>query len=150
MKQRSVNSVAVVLTILLAGAVGYPQSKPDMDPLELVRRASKNEIRANDVQQRYFMYRDHTQYKNHSITKEVMETPQGGLATTLAINGQPLTAEQRAKEDQKLAKFANDPEARRKKEQASKEEDQRASAHADQPAGRVSLHLRGHGARPQR
>lgn len=127
MKQRLVNSVAVVLAILLAGAVDYPQSKPDMDPLELVRRASKNEIKANDVQQKYFMYRDHAQYKNHSITKEVMETPQGGLAATLAINSQPLTAEQRAKEDQKLAKFANDPEARRRKEQASKEEDQRAS-----------------------
>jgi len=126
-KQRLVNSVAVVLAILLAGAVDYPQSKPDMDPLELVRRASKNEIKANDVQQKYFMYRDHAQYKNHSITKEVMETPQGGLAATLAINSQPLTAEQRAKEDQKLAKFANDPEARRRKEQASKEEDQRAS-----------------------
>ena len=65
------------------------------------------------------------QYKNHSITKEVIETPQGGLSSTIAINGQPLTADQRAKENQKLEKFANDPEARRKKEQSSKEDDQR-------------------------
>ena len=96
-----------------------------MDPQELVRRAAKNEIKANNIHQ-YFMYRDHSEYKNHSITKEVIETPEGGLSSTIAINGQPLTPDQRAKENQKLEKFANDPAARRKKEQSSKEEDQRA------------------------
>ena len=110
--------------LLLAGAMAIAQQKPDIDPLELVRRAAKNEIKANHFQQ-YFMYRDHTEYKNHSITKEVIETPQGGLSSTIAINGQPLTPEQRAKENQKLEKFANDPEARRKREESSKEDDQR-------------------------
>ena len=104
--------------------MAFAQQKPNIDPQQLVRQASKNEIRANNIHQ-YFMYRDHTQYKNHSITKEVIETPQGGLSSTIAINGQPLTADQRAKENQKLAKFANDPEARRKREQSSKEDDQR-------------------------
>jgi hypothetical protein len=104
--------------------MAFAQQKPNIDPQQLVRQASKNEIRANNIHQ-YFMYRDHTQYKNHSITKEVIETPQGGLSSTIAINGQPLTADQRAKENQKLEKFANDPEARRKREQSSKEDDQR-------------------------
>ena len=111
--------------LLLASATAIAQQKPDLDPLKLVRAAAKNEIKANDVHQ-YFMYRDHTEYKNHSITKEVIETPQGGLSSTIAINGQPLTPEQRAKDNEKLEKFANDPEARRKREQSSKEEDQRA------------------------
>jgi len=111
--------------LLLASAMAMTQQKSDTDPQELVRSAAKNEIRANDIHQ-YFMYRDHTEYKGHSITKEVIETPQGGLSSTIAINGQPLTPDQRAKENQKLAKFANDPEARRKREQSSKEEDQRA------------------------
>ena len=111
--------------MLLAGALcAAQQQKPDLDPLELVRRASQNEIKAVEYHQ-YFMYRDHVDWKTHSITREVIETPQGGLATTIAINDQPLTPEQRAKDNQKLEKFANDPEARRKKEQASKEEDQR-------------------------
>ena len=110
--------------VLLAGVIAIAQQKPEIDPQQLVRQASKNEIRANNIHQ-YFMYRDYTQYKNHSVTKEVIETPQGGLSSTIAINGQPLTAEQRTKENQKLEKFANDPEARRKKEQSSKEDDQR-------------------------
>jgi hypothetical protein len=116
---------AGAVALLLAGASVAAQQKPDLDPQELVRRAAKNEIKANNVVRQYFMYRDHVEYKNHSITKEVIETPQGGLSSTLAINGQPLTPEQRTKENQKLEKFANDPEARRKKEQSSREEDQR-------------------------
>jgi len=113
--------------VLLAFASGHAQQKPEMDPLDLVRRAAKNEIKANDTpNHHFFMYRDRSQEKNHSITKEVLETPQGGLSRTIAINGKPLTAEQRAKEDQKLTKFANDPEARRKREQSSKEEDKRS------------------------
>ena len=117
-------TVAVSVVLLVASAFGAAQQKPDIDPQELVRRAAKNEIKANNVHQ-YFMYRDRTQYKDHSITKEVLETPQGGLSRTIAINGKPLTSEQRAKEDQRLQKFANDAEARRKKLESSKEDDQR-------------------------
>ena len=115
---------AVVVSGGLLGASA--QQKPEDDPLDLVRRAARNEIKANGPQQKYFMFRDQTVDKSRSVTKEMIETPQGGLATTLAINGQPLTADQRAKDDQKLQKFANDPEARRKREQSSKEEDKRA------------------------
>jgi len=110
----------------LTFASGYAQQQTDANPIDLVRRAAKNEIRANENQKYFFMYKDLSQSKNHSITKEVLETPQGGLARTIAINGKPLSAEQRSKDDQKLTKFANDPEARRKKEESSKEEDKRA------------------------
>jgi len=117
-------TVAGVVVLLLAGVLTFAQQKPDMDPQELVRRAAKNEIKADSVHQ-YFMYREHTESKNHSVTKEIIQTPQGGLGSTTAINGQPLTPEQRAKENQKLEKFANDPEARRKSQEAGKEDDQR-------------------------
>ena len=130
------SKLAVVAAVLLAGALSAAQQKPAapqnaaaqqapaINPQELVRRAARNEIKADDVHQ-YFMYRDRVEYRNHSITKEVMETPQGGLSRTLAIDDRPLTPEQRAKEDQKLEKFANNPETRREQKQASQEEDQR-------------------------
>ena len=95
-----------------------------MDPQKLVRQAAGNEIKAANIHQ-YFMYRDHVEEKNHSATKEVIETPQGGLSYTIAINGKPLTPEQRAKENQKLDKFAHDPAARRKKEDASRADSER-------------------------
>lgn len=116
--------MAGIVILLLAGALHAAQQKPDLSPQELVRRASRNEIKSSDVHQ-YFMYRDSIEYKGHSITKEVMETPQGGLTLTLAVNGQPLPADERRKENQKLEKFANDPEARRKKQEQNRDEDQR-------------------------
>jgi hypothetical protein len=117
-------TITGAVVLLVAGVLGFAQQKPNMDPQELVRRAAKNEIKANDIHQ-YFMYRNRVEYKNHSITREEIETPQGGLGRTIAINGQPLTPEQRAKDNQKLAKFANDPEARRKRQESNKEDDQR-------------------------
>src|SRR5689334_14544797 len=101
------------------------QQKSDIDPIALVRQASKNEIRATD-QQSYFMFKDTIEYKDHSVTRAVVRTPMGGLKSTLLLNGRPLTSEERKKDDEKLQKFANDPEARRKKHEANKEEDQRA------------------------
>jgi hypothetical protein len=114
------------MVALIISVTGYAQQKPPINPDDLVRRAAANEIKANDSHV-YFMFKDRTEEKGHSTTKEVIQTPQGGLIRTIAINDKPLTAEQRAKDDEKLQKFANDPEARRKRKQATKEEDQRDS-----------------------
>jgi len=134
-------ALAATLAVLLADGSVSAQQKPaaaqqasvstqqklDIDPLELVRRASKNEIKANDVQY-YRMFKDTTEYKDHSITKEIVRTQQGGLSSTLLINGHPLTAEERQKDNEKLQKFANNPEARRKRRESSKADDKRAEA----------------------
>jgi hypothetical protein len=119
-------SGTTTLIFLLACLPAFGQQKPDVDPIALVRAAANNEIRANDVEQ-YFMFRDSTEYKDHSNVKEIVRTPQGGLSSTLLINGHPLSAEERKKEDEKLQKFANDPEARRKRREANKVDDKRAA-----------------------
>jgi hypothetical protein len=101
------------------------QQKLDTDPLELVRRAARNEIKADNVQY-YCMFKDTTQYKDHSITREVVRTRQGGLWSTLLIDGHPLSPEERRKDNEKLEKFANNPEARSKRRESSKADDKRA------------------------
>lgn len=116
---------AAACVLVAASLPVWSQQKTDVDPIALVRRAAKNEIRASDVEQ-YYMFKDSTQYKDHSVVKEIVRTKQGGLSTTLLLNGKPLTAEQRQKEDAKLAKFANDPDARRKRRDSNKADDQRA------------------------
>ncbi len=118
-------AMATTFALLLLASVGHAQQKLDIDPLELVRRAARNEIKANDVEQ-YFLFRDNTEYKDHSVSKEVVRTKQGGLTTTLLINGRPLTAEERQKDNEKLEKFANDPAARRKRRESNKQDDQRS------------------------
>jgi hypothetical protein len=113
------------LFLFLVAGAGRAQQKPDTNPLDLVRQASRNEIKASDVQY-YAMFKDVTEYKDHSITKEIIRTKDGGLTTTLLINGHPLSAEERKKDDDKLEKFANDPAARRKRRDSNKEDDKRA------------------------
>src|ERR1700760_3484308 len=117
--------LTAALVLLVTALPAWSQQKIDGDPISLVRRAAKNEIRASDVEQ-YYMFKDTTQYKDHSITKEIVRTKQGGLSLTLLLNGKPLTADQRQKEDAKLEKFANDPAARRKRRDSNKADDQRA------------------------
>jgi hypothetical protein len=118
-------SLAATLFLFLVAGAGRAQQKPDTNPLDLVRQASRNEIKASDVQY-YAMFKDVTEYKDHSITKEIIRTKDGGLTTTLLINGHPLSAEERKKDDDKLEKFANDPAARRKRRDSNKEDDKRA------------------------
>jgi len=117
--------LGTALLALIAALPAWSQQKTDIDPIELVRSAAKNEMRASDAEQ-YFMFKDTTEYKDHSITKEFVRTRQGGLSTTLLLNGKPLSAEERQKEDAKLVKYANDPEARRKRRESNKEDDKRA------------------------
>lgn len=115
----------VFLLLLSSPMPVLAQQTSDIDPIALVRAASKNEIRANDVEQ-YYMFRDSTEYKDHSVVKEIVRTPQGGLSTTLLLNGHPLSAEDRKKENDKLQKFANDPDARRRRRESNKADDKRA------------------------
>jgi len=114
----------LLLGLTNSPALGQQQSS-EINPIELVREASRNEIRANDIQQ-YYMFRDTVEYKDHSITKEIVRTPQGGLTSTLLINGRPLSADDRKKDDDKVRKFANDPDARRRRREANKADDKRA------------------------
>ncbi len=117
--------LAATLFLFFIAAAGRAQQKPDISPQELVRQASRNEIKASDVQY-YAMFKDTTDYKDHSITKEIVRTKDGGLTSTLLLNGRPLTAEERQKDNEKLEKFANDLAARRKRRDSNKEDDKRA------------------------
>jgi hypothetical protein len=118
--------MATALALLLSAPFARAWQKLDIDPLELVRQASQNEIKAGDAVH-YCMFRDNIDYKDHSVSREILRTNQGGLWTTLLVNGKPLTAEEREKDQERLVKFANNPDARRKRREANKAEDQRAS-----------------------
>jgi hypothetical protein len=116
------------LAALLAGWHLAAAQEQAGNPVDLVRRATQNEIAASGpTKPPYFMYKDHTEYKDHSITTVNIETSEGGLSRTVAKNGKPLTTGEQAQADEKLKKFAYDPEARRKKRQANRDDDQRAA-----------------------
>jgi hypothetical protein len=106
-------------------ALGQQQS---INPVDVVRRATQNEIaHSGPTKPPYFIYRDHIQYKDHSITTTNIETSEGGLNRTIAKNGKPLTLDEQAEADAKLKNYAYDSDARRKKRQANRDDDQRAA-----------------------
>jgi len=116
-----------VLAVLTCAALPLFGQEQGIDAVALVRRATQNEIAATGpTKPPYFMYKDNTQWKDHSVTTQSIETAEGGLSRTIAKNGQPLTPDEQAQADQKLKSFAFDPEARRKKFRANREDDQRS------------------------
>ncbi len=115
---------AAACLLLLAGVCAQAQQKSAVNAAQLVRDTAYNELHPKNEGHR-FMYRHETVSNKGSVTKYTIETPQGPLSRTIAINGQPLTPDQAAKEDARLKKFANDAEARRKKQQSDTEESQR-------------------------
>jgi len=123
---RAFNASLLLTALLCCCETGFTQQQ-NIDPVAVVRRATQNEIAATgQAKPPYFMYKDHTQYRDHSITTEAIETPEGGLNRTIAKNGKALSAEEQAEADEKLKSFAYDSDARRKKRQSNRDDDQRA------------------------
>ncbi len=123
---RALTASLFLTGLLCCCEVAFAQQQ-NIDPVAVVRHATQNEIAATGpTKPPFFMYKDHTQYKDHSITTETIETSDGGLNRTIAKNGKPLTAQEQAEADQKLKSFAYDSEARRKKRQANRDDDQRS------------------------
>ena len=131
MTQSNYHSVRYIVAALAAWLCFScaPCVASDSPEVALVRGATQNEISAtaSPDHNHLFMYKNSTVYKDHAVTKQVIETPQGGLTRVISKNGHPLSPDEQTKEDEKLKKFANDSEARRKKEQSSKEDDERAA-----------------------
>ncbi len=112
---------------VLGGSQLATAQQQNIDPVAVVRRATQNEIAATGPSTPpFFMYKDHTQYKDHSVTQESIETSQGGLSLTIEKNGKPLSPEEQAQENEKLKDFAYDSDARQKKRQSNREDDQRS------------------------
>ncbi len=96
------------------------------NPRELIRRAIANEER-EPATPTYFTYRDVKRKKDGSTeTKQMMQTPQMVLGRIVAINGQPLTDEQRKNEDARLNRLTSNPDEAAKKKKEQQEDDARA------------------------
>jgi hypothetical protein len=113
---------------LLVCALSLPLAAQDWktNPRDLIRRAIANEEK-EPAQKAYFMYRDTKRKKDGSTeTKEMLQTPTMMLGRIVAINGQPLTAEQRKNEEGRLNRLVNDQDELNKKKKEQKEDDERA------------------------
>jgi hypothetical protein len=121
----SLRSAGLAFCCLLSVCLSAQDWKAN--PRELVRRAVQNENKA-PTQPMYFMYRDvKRNFKTGQIdTKEMVQTPQLTLGRLIAINSQPLSPDQKAKEDARLNRLTASSEELDKKTKEQKQDDQRA------------------------
>lgn len=99
---------------------------PQMSAGELVRLTVANEIEAANHPEMHHMFRSRKQNAKGSQTRIYVETNQALAGRLIAVNDQPLTAEQQKAENDRLAGLVSNPEQLRKKEAREKEDEDRS------------------------
>jgi hypothetical protein len=89
---------------------------------QLVAEVVKNELSAHGEGR--FMYRDQRTSPEGEKTKELVETDAGVVARLIAINGQPLTPQQRAEEEARLQDLSQHPERQRQRQREQQQDDE--------------------------
>lgn len=106
-----------------AGTQENPKPELPANPADLVREAITNELKPGNGEHKAFKL---TSTKGAEVTvKQVIETQDGSIARILSINGKPLDAQQKAKEDARLQRLIDDPSALASKQKSQKEDDRR-------------------------
>ncbi len=127
----------VVLFGILASAVALfasegsssaavPDFNPDPHARALVRTIVANELKQQQNDRSHWMFKLRKVTAKGSRLQEVITTNQGNLARTLLINDQPLTADQKQSEEEKIRKILSDPDLQKKRLKEEKEDNDRA------------------------
>ncbi len=96
------------------------------DANQYVREIIKHELACQDNDHTHWRYHLHREDEKGSSDRDVIESQQGQLSRTLLINGQPLTAEQRQKDEDRMRKQVTDPGERAKREKREKDDGDKA------------------------
>src|SRR5215471_19256645 len=99
--------------------------QPETPPGDLVRQVVAHEIAANKADGRH-MFRSRKQTPKGSQTHLYVETNEALAGMLVAVNDQPISAEQRQQEEGHLAWLINNPDQLRKKHAREKEDAERS------------------------
>ena len=123
--------VAMFLLFACLGIALHGQTTPDtLPPLpkdanQFVRDAIKHQMEADAADHTHWRYHIHREDEKGAQDRDVIDTKEGQLARTLLINGQPLTADQRAADEARMKKLVEDPGERAKRDKRAKEDEQK-------------------------
>ena len=123
--------IATLLLFACLGLAMHGQVTPDsLPPLpkdanQFVKDAIKHQIEADAADHTHWRYHIHREDEKGSQDRDVIDTKEGQLARTLLINGQPLTAEQRAADEARMKKLVEDPAERAKRDKRAKDDEEK-------------------------
>jgi hypothetical protein len=115
-----------ILLLTAASFAGQPATVSSYrDPVELVRKAVQNEIKAANDDSARFLFRGTKTTPQGSTTKLYVETREATAGLVIAYNGKPLSAEQRQAEEARVERFIKHPEELKKKREQERAEAER-------------------------
>lgn len=119
-------------SLTLAGAQGPAKPADTLPPLpddatKYAKEAIQRQLKADADDHTHWRYRIHREDDKGTQDRDVIETKEGELARTLFINGQPLTAEQRANDEARMKKLVQDASERAKRDKRAKEDADRGT-----------------------
>jgi hypothetical protein len=97
------------------------------DATQYVKDTINHQLNAEASDHSHWRYRIHREDDKGSQDRDVIDTKDGQLARTLLINGQPLTAEQRAVDEARMKKLVEDPSERAKRDKRAKDDDDKGN-----------------------
>ena len=115
-------ALTALLCAVFFGGSATANQLPQMPANQYVRMVVQKEMAARGTHA--YMFRLRRETPKGSEIREMVQTKDGMVARVIARNDQPLTAEERRKDDERLAKLLRDPsaQAERKREQQQDEE----------------------------
>ena len=111
-----------VVTIILLGSSALSQSdseRLEMSAVDLARKVVSNELKVQNDEQSYWMYRLEKVESGRRQIQKILETKNGSLSQLLSIDGHPLNAKQLLQENQRIQRLVSHPDEQRKLWQAS-------------------------------
>ena len=121
----------LLAAVLAAGATEQrpPRSNADLpgDANQFVREVVQHELDADAADHTHWRYRFHKETEDTAQDRDVIETKEGSLARTLLINGQPLTPDQRSKDDARMKQLVDDAGERAKRDRRAKQDTDKAN-----------------------
>lgn len=110
----------------ILGTASPSDSPLRSDPNEFVREMVQHELDAESKDHTYWRYRIHKETDIYAQDRDVIQTKEGSLARTLLINGQPLTAEQRVKDQERMKRLVEDPSERTRRDHRERQDAEKA------------------------
>ena len=115
----------IIAVVLAMSTVALTQDQTPVVPAgELINAVVKNEL-SDRVQQRKWMYVVEKREGKQSITEEQVETPNGPLYRVLALEGIPLTPDQRQQDEARIHRLLRDPSRQAKLKQQYEGDEQK-------------------------
>ena len=117
----SLLTVAVLALFVPSSSAQAATPAPAESAQDLVRKVIARELEAEEKPARY-IYRLRREGPGGSWIRDIVDTRDGLVSRLVALNGQPLTAEERAQDDRRLEKLLANHEEQRKRQQRQKQD----------------------------